>query len=234
MHRRIYAVGDIHGRADLLAALHEAILEDAAAADSDAQRVVVYVGDYVDRGLQSYEVIDLLLDEPLPGFDAVHLKGNHEDMLLRFLNEPAKGHLWLANGGDATLASYGVGDWRPPLDENLLADLSERLWEELPSSHLAFLEGLALSHVEGGYLFVHAGVRPGVPVMQQAAKDMMWIRDGFLSSRADHGHVVVHGHSTNYRPEERPNRIGIDTGAFATGHLTALVLDGTQRRFIST
>lgn len=231
---RVYAIGDIHGRADLLAQLHGAILEDAATADVGARLLVVYIGDYVDRGLQSRKVIDLLLDEPMPGFEAVHLKGNHEDMLLRFLDEPATGRLWLANGGDATLASYGVGNWSPPLDEAALEKLRVRLREALPPRHEAFLRALPHSHTEDDYLFVHAGVRPGAPPERQTAEDMMWIRKSFLDSRADHGHVVVHGHSINYQPEEHPNRIGIDTGAFATGRLTALVLDQTRRRYLST
>ncbi len=234
---RVYAIGDIHGRADLLARLHRAILADAAAVGSAAgaaRRLVVYIGDYVDRGLQSREVIDLLLDSALPGFEAVHLKGNHEDMLLRFLDDPAAGPLWLANGGDATLASYGIGAWRRPLDIDALGELSGRLARALPARHEAFLRGLVHAHEEGDYLFVHAGVRPGAPAAAQREEDMMWIRDDFLNSRADHGHVVVHGHSIHYEPEERPNRIGIDTGAFATGRLTCLVLEGATQRFIAT
>ncbi len=231
--RRIYAIGDIHGRADLLARLHETILADAHAA-GPAQCVVVYVGDYVDRGLHVREVIDLLLDSALPGFESVHIKGNHEDMMLLFLDDAAAGPLWLANGGDATLASYGVGGWRPPLDEEALDTLQARLREALPPRHEAFLRGLRTNHVEGDYLFVHAGLRPGVPLDRQTEHDLLWIREEFLGSRADHGKIVVHGHSINYQPEEFVNRIGIDTGAFATGHLTCLVLDGTQRWILAT
>ncbi|MEN8197815.1 MAG: metallophosphoesterase, partial [Pseudomonadota bacterium] len=233
---RIYAVGDIHGRADLLARLHRAILADAAAVGSAAgaaRRLVVYIGDYVDRGLQSREVIDLLLDSALPGFEAVHLKGNHEDMMLRFLADAAQGPFWLANGGYATLASYGVGAPPPPHDAAVLEDLRHRLEAALPPRHRDFLGSLALSHAEGDYLFVHAGVRPGAPAAAQREEDMMWIRDDFLDSRADHGQIVVHGHSINHQPEQRPNRIGIDTGAFTTGHLTCLVLDGAMQRFIA-
>jgi len=236
---RIYAVGDIHGRADLLARLHRAILADAAgevggAGPGPARRLVVYIGDYVDRGLQSREVIDLLLDSPLPGFEAVHLKGNHEDMMLRFLADSAGGPPWLDNGGLATLASYGVGAPPPPHDAAVLEDLRHRLAAALPPRHREFLATLVPCHEEGDYLFVHAGIRPGAPAAAQRDEDMMWIRDDFLDSRADHGHVVVHGHSIHYQPEQRPNRIGIDTGAFTTGRLTCLVLEGATQRFIAT
>jgi serine/threonine protein phosphatase 1 len=252
---RVYAIGDIHGRADLLALLHAAILEDAAQAQSQtetgaggARRVAVYVGDYVDRGLHSREVIDLLLREKLPGFESVFLMGNHEDMMLRFLADAGAGPLWLANGGDATLVSYGVrGAADPSADGGgpsadgggneravRFESLRGALAAALPADHLAFLRALRPSHAEGDYLFVHAGVRPGVPVARQRREDLLWIRDEFLDSAADHGAVVVHGHSIAYQPERHANRIGIDTGAYVTGHLTALVLDGATQRFMST
>lgn len=230
---RVYAIGDIHGRADLLETLHAAILADADGAPGAVRRVAVYIGDYVDRGLHAREVIDLLLDAPLPGFESVHLKGNHEDMMLRFLADAAAGPPWFANGGEATLLSYGVGG-PPPRDAAMLEDVRLRLVAALPPRHLAFLEGLALSHREGGYLFVHAGLRPGVPATDQRDEDLMWIRDDFLESTADHGVIVVHGHSIAYEPERHANRIGIDTGAFTTGRLTSLVLDGESQRFMST
>ncbi len=231
--RRVYAIGDIHGRADLLARLRETIVADALAAGS-AQCVVIHVGDYVDRGFHAREVVDLLIDSALPDFESVHIKGNHEEMMLRFLDDPAAGPLWLANGGDVTLASYRVGGWRPPLDDEGLEVLRDRLRDALPPRHEAFLRGLPVSHVEGDYLFVHAGLRPGVPVENQTEQDMLWIREEFLDSRADHGKIVVHGHSINYQPEEHDNRIAIDTGAFATGHLTCLVLEGTERWILAT
>ncbi len=257
---RVYAIGDIHGRADLLALLHAAILEDAAQAEqatansadpkepsaggAAGRRVAVYVGDYVDRGLHSREVIDLLLDAPLPGFESVHLMGNHEDMMLGFLADAADGPMWLANGGDATLVSYGVrdpaaagGDSKGAAKagrEERFEGLREALAAALPAAHLAFLRALRPSHAEGDYLFVHAGVRPGVPVARQQTFDLLWIRREFLDSDQDHGAIVVHGHSIAFRPERHANRIAIDTGAYTTGHLTALVLDGESQRFMST
>ena len=231
--RRVYAVGDIHGRRDLLEALHDRILEDAA--DHAGSRfVVVYLGDYVDRGMQSREVVDLLLDEPLQGFETIHLKGNHEAFLLGFLEEPADGAGWLFNGGLQTLASYGLkpsatataGDGLPKLQAELLAALPER--------HLDFYAALKMWHVEGDYAFVHAGIRPGTPLESQTEQDLLWIRESFLDSRADHGKVVVHGHTITWEPEVRVNRIGIDTGAFASGVLTCLVLDGETREFLHT
>lgn len=231
---RVYAIGDIHGRADLLARLHETILEDAALAEGIERFLAVYIGDYIDRGLQSREVIEMLLDEPLRGFESVHLKGNHEDMLLRFLENPAAGPIWLANGGGGTLLSYGVGTSTQVWGAEALEQLRQRLSDAIPGRHLEFLKSLRLSYKIGDYMLVHAGIRPGRPVDDQDPSDLLWIREEFTASDEDHGKLIVHGHSVKYRPEERPNRIGIDTGAFATGRLTALVLEGQSRRFIQT
>jgi serine/threonine protein phosphatase 1 len=230
--KRIYAVGDIHGRRDLLDRLHRAIREDARRGDR-LDKLCVYVGDYVDRGADSRGVIETLLSAPLPGFRAVHLMGNHEDIMCRFLEDPSVAPLWIANGGDATLDSYGV-DWRGPVQVGKLDAVRDAFRAALPPAHLKFLRGLALSHAEGDYLFVHAGIRPGRAVTQQDPNDLLWIRDPFLSSDADHGAVVVHGHSISAEPELRDNRIGIDTGAFASGRLTGLVLEGSVRRFLHT
>lgn len=231
---RLYAIGDIHGRADLLVRLHEMILADAESAKGVERFLAVYIGDYIDRGLQSREVIDMLLDEPLRGFETVHLKGNHEDMLLRFLEKPAAGPIWLANGGDGTLLSYGVGISTPVRGAEMLGEVRQRLSDAIPVRHLEFLKSLRLSYKIGDYMLVHAGIRPGRPVDEQDPRDLLWIREDFTASGEDHGKVIVHGHSVNYRPEERANRIGIDTGAFATGRLTALVLEEADRRFIQT
>jgi serine/threonine protein phosphatase 1 len=231
---RVYAVGDVHGRLDLLVWLHELIAADVAA--SGAQRkVVVYLGDYVDRGPDSRGVIDLLMRKPLTGFEHIYLLGNHEDYLLQFLENAAVGPNWCTYGGSETLASYGV---RPPSSFTVRAGDFEiarlALAEKIPPAHVAFMRGLKLTHTEGGYLFVHAGVKPGVALAEQQAEDLLWIRNEFLDSAEDFGVCVVHGHTIVEAPEERSNRIGIDTGAFATGRLTALVLDGTERRFLQT
>jgi serine/threonine protein phosphatase 1 len=230
---RIYAVGDIHGRVDLLRAMHQLIHEDAYR--RQAQRnVVVYLGDYIDRGDDSRAVIDLLLDEPLPSFESIHLKGNHEDSMLRFLDDPSIGPSWLFYGGAQTLMSYGVRPPTPLTRPDELARAQRELRERLPMRHRRFLQALPLTHEEGDYLFVHAGLRPGLPLERQSAEDLLWIRDQFLLSDAEFGKIVVHGHSITPRPDVRRNRIGIDTGAFASGTLTCLVLEGTDWLFLQT
>ncbi len=230
---RVYAIGDIHGRADLLRNLHRLIAEDAAQAPED-EKIVVYLGDYIDRGLDSRGVIDLLLDAPPEGVAPVHLKGNHEATLLRFLEDPSVGEAWLTFGGAETLYSYGVARATFASDRHAIADAHRRLVETFPERHRTFLEGLKTTHRIGDYLFVHAGIRPGVPLDEQDEDDLLWIRDPFLYSNADHGCIVVHGHSIRREVEFRPNRIGIDTGAFATGVLTALVLTDSRRTLLQT
>ena len=168
------------------------------------------------------------------GMDPIHLKGNHEDFLLRFLEDATIGPVWLNNGGTATLVSYGVGLGDGVHLEDRVLHAQAGLSAALPRAHKTFLEGLALMHEEGDYVFVHAGIRPGVPLERQAPLDLMWIREEFLASRATHPKVVVHGHSITFTPETKPNRIGIDTGAYATGTLTALVLERTKRDFLHT
>jgi serine/threonine protein phosphatase 1 len=228
---RVYAIGDIHGCAVLLRKLRALILEDAAS-HAAGRNVIVYLGDYIDRGPDSRAVIDMLANEPLPGFESVFLRGNHEETLLQFLNDPGVASGWLGYGADATLYSYGV---RPPdcADDDDLLAAQASLSERLPPSHLAFLRDSKMMHIEGDYAFVHAGVRENVPLDRQTPDDMLWIRDAFLRSDADFGKIVVHGHSISESPVVRRNRIGIDTGAFATGTLTCLALEGESRRFLS-
>lgn len=231
--RRVYAIGDIHGRIDLLRQLHRRMHEDAAAAPG-VDKVVVYLGDYVDRGPGSFAVVDLLLHEPLAGFEAVHLRGNHEDLLLRFYADGTAAATWFMNGGVATLESYGVDV------SDLLSDIAAptTMWRRfrrlLPPTHLDFFRRLKTRHEEGDYLFVHAGVRPGVALADQREADLLWIRGDFLDSDEDFGKVVVHGHSISAEPEVRANRIGIDTGAFYSDRLTCLVIEGETRRFLAT
>ena len=230
----VYAIGDIHGRADLLRPLL-AMIEEDAAHQGTARNVLIPLGDYVDRGADSRGVIDLLMDPPLPGFETICLMGNHEDMMLTFLDEAQAAEGWLMSGGQTTLESYGV----PVSADSDPRALQNALYANLPAAHLAFLRGLAPCHIEGDFLFVHAGVRPGVPIAAQDPHDLAWIRDGFLRSKKDHGKVVVHGHSVTFEPmvfpdRPRPVRIGIDTGAYLTGSLTCLAITGTERRWLRT
>lgn len=230
--QRIYAIGDIHGRVDLLRELHAMILADAASAPPD--RIVVYLGDYVDRGPDSRGVLDVLVNEQLPGFRSIHLVGNHEAVLLQFLHDAEIARDWLNFGGEATLASYGV---RLDPRHYSVADLvraKDELTRLLPGEHLSFLRRLKLNHWGGDYFFVHAGVRPGVPLERQDGNDQIWIRDQFLFSEENFGRIVVHGHTPDVAVQSRRNRIGIDTGAYFTGRLTAVVLEGETRRFLST
>jgi serine/threonine protein phosphatase 1 len=229
---RLYAVGDVHGRADLLRRLHEMIVEDARGTPHPKKRVV-YLGDYIDRGPDSRGVLDILIDAPLLGFERVHLEGNHEHAMLDFLVDIRIGPMWLDNGGDATLESYGVPIPNPEDSADLLR-AQRLLAANLPESHRAFLRNLELAHSAGDYFFVHAGVRPGTPLDRQEREDLLWIREPFLRSRAAFGKIVVHGHSISREPELCDNRIGIDTGAFASGHLTCLVLADTSRSLLQT
>ena len=231
---RVYAIGDIHGRIDLLRILHGQILADSSSLSPNIKNFVVYLGDYVDRGLESREVIDFLIDQPLPGFESIYLRGNHEEALLKFLKDITIGPSWFRIGGDATVYSYGV---RIPLDvapDQRFAYISKCLSDAIPPNHQAFLSRLEQNWHIGDYLFVHAGVRPGRPLDEQTTEDLLWIRDEFLDSTADHGSIVVHGHSVTEEPEIRKNRIGIDTGAYTSNILTCLVLEGGEQRFLAT
>jgi len=229
--RRLYCVGDIHGRLDLLRELHQRIA--AGGEGFDGGRTLVYLGDYIDRGPQSRGVIDELLDRPLPGFETVHLLGNHEQTLLDFLEYPKQAAGWLIWGGRETLRSYGVTTGLDHMGDDMEL-LRDRFRANLPGRHLDFYRDMKLSYSAGDYLFVHAGIRPGVPLQEQRESDLLWIRNEFIDSGERHSHVVVHGHTISEEVEFRPNRIGIDTGAFYTGVLTALVLEGTEQRLIQT
>lgn len=232
-HRRIYAIGDIHGRLDLLDQLHSMILDDLSSAPAGTRSAVIYLGDYIDRGPDSRGVIDRLLWEPLAVSECIHLCGNHDDFILKFLEDPSVAPVWLRNGGDATLESYGVSVPEEE-DRTTLLRLRDALQDRLPEGHRDFIRRLPYSHAEGGYFFAHAGVRPGVPLEAQTPYDLMWIRGDFLESDADFGKVVVHGHTPTPTVTVKDNRIGIDTGAVWTGVLTAVVLEGNQHRFLAT
>jgi serine/threonine protein phosphatase 1 len=231
---RVYAVGDIHGRADLLRRLLRLIEADNARQPSAEVRLI-FLGDYVDRGPASREVIDILMERPAFADKVVRLRGNHEDAMLAFLDDPERSRIWLDWGGMATLASYGVTPRSDLPSGERLAHLSRRLGALMPAAHRIFLEGLPLQEVVGDYLFVHAGVNPLVPLDRQDPFDLTTIRSPFLEWGRPLGKVVVHGHTISLEgPEILSWRIGVDTGAYATGRLTALVLEGESRRVVTT
>lgn len=231
--RRLYAIGDIHGRLDLLAELLGLIERDLAARPN-ADNGLVYLGDYVDRGPDSRAVLDRLCGPPPAGLEPVFLKGNHEAMLLRFVECGQGGFNWLYNGGAATLLSYGLELPATAHGDAALASLQAPFAASLPAAHRAFLAGLRLWHREGDYLFVHAGIRPNVTLAEQSVEDLLWIREEFLEHDGPLEQVVVHGHTVARKAEIRRHRIGIDTGAYHTGRLTCLVLEGVERRFLAT
>ena len=178
-------------------------------------------------------MIDLLLEAPLQGFHTVHLLGNHEQTLLDFLQHPRAVASWLNFGGLATLRSYGISVGGEESKRDLYV-LRDQLESRLPPGHLDFFRAMELFHLAGSYCFVHAGIRPGIPLQEQRNEDLLWIREDFTYSKATHDHIVVHGHSINPEVEFLPNRIGIDTGAFHTGILTCLVLEDETQRLLQT
>jgi serine/threonine protein phosphatase 1 len=222
---RIYAFGDIHGRSDLLKELFAVI--DAHIAQNPVSRPIeVFLGDYIDRGPDSAQTLDLLLERGLFR-ETVFLKGNHEAFLMEVFRDPGKLEDWRQFGGLQTLMSYGLQPTLNP-DSAEQADLIRALTEVMPRDHLTFLEGLKPSFVCGDFFFVHAGVRPGIPLKEQQESDLLWIRNEFLDSDENFGKFIVHGHTPVQKPDIRPNRINIDTGAYATGNLTLLTIQGSR------
>ena len=223
--QRVYAIGDVHGCLERLEALHALIAEDLAARPV-GEAALVHLGDYVDRGPDSAGVVALLAaGVQLADVPTINLMGNHEHMMLAAVatGETDATDLWLANGGANSLLSWGVPRSAQPKE-----------WPSyLPMPHLVFLRDLAVHHAAGGYLFVHAGIRPGIPLERQSRHDQMWIREPFLSSKEPFGPVVVHGHTPRHEPVVRPNRIGIDTGAVMGGVLTCVVLEEDRLGFIT-
>jgi len=220
---RIYAIGDVHGRADLLEQMFSAI-DTTLVSHPVKNAVQVLLGDYIDRGPNSREVIDALIARE-HRHKMVYLKGNHEAFALRFLTDPSVLSAWKRVGGMNTLLSYGLQPPTPsgPAEQRKIA---EAFAAALPESHRQFLQNLRLSFTSGDFFFTHAGVRPGVPLTGQSEQDLLWIRDEFLLHEEDFGKVIVHGHTAVKEPDVRPNRINIDTGAFATGRLSCLMLQG--------
>lgn len=240
----LYAVGDIHGRMDLLTRLVELIDADAATLPASVKPQIVFLGDYIDRGLQSRDVIEYFVSGALDRFDPVYLLGNHEEALMRFLEEVSFGTQWTRFGGAETLYSYGLA---PPNSRASLhsheqmakaRDDWNRVWNEfrarLPSGHLSFLQSLKPYHIAGDYLFVHAGLRPGLRLNEQSQRDMLWIREEFLDAPEPFEHLIVHGHTPEDAIYHDGRRIGLDTGAFLTGRLSAARLFGTEVAFLHT
>jgi serine/threonine protein phosphatase 1 len=228
--KRVYAVGDIHGRLDLLNELMELVRADAKATSAAPQ--LVFLGDYVDRGPDSKGVLDRLIEIGQERPDAVFLKGNHEEAMLAFLTDPREYEDWLGWGGAETLESYGVSSpWTRECGD-IAADLADRL----PKSHVEFLESLKLTHTLGDYIFVHAGLKPGVALDAQEEDDLLWIRSEFHNMRRSQrpDKIVVHGHHAHSKPVDKGWRVCVDSGACFTGRLTALVIEGDGRRFLST
>ena len=230
--RRAYAIGDVHGRLDLLEQLLAAIERDV---ERRPQRktALVFLGDLIDRGPDSRGVIERLRNFRHERLKPIFLAGNHEEVLLRLLNGE-RGILpsWLKYGGAQCLESYGFDPAK--LDaRNERASLS-MIRDVIPQSHVSFIETFADTLRFGDYLFVHAGIRPGVDLSLQSQTDLRWIRSPFLEDQSDHGMIVVHGHTISNEVEIGPNRIGIDTGAYRTGRLSALALDGEERWLIDT
>lgn len=227
--QRIYAVGDVHGRADLLREVFARIDEDFRAYPTK-NPLQIFVGDYIDRGPQSREVIDLLIMRQQK-HEVVCLKGNHEALALQFLSDPGILSQWKSLGGDATLRSYGISSGRGE-DARSQRETALAFHQALSESHRSFMEGLRLSFTCGDFFFVHAGVRPRVPLDKQSPNDLLWIRDEFLFSEENFGKVIVHGHTPVGEPDIQHNRINIDTGAYATGRLTCVVLEGDRLRLL--
>ena len=229
----LYAIGDIHGCDAQFGALLAQIARHAAS-QPPARRIIVTLGDYVDRGPASKAVIERLFNWNDPDFELVALRGNHEHMMATALEDNDAFTHWLRYGGQETLVSYGVAPPRMVTDAEQVEASRTRFTEVFPAHHRAFLASTQLSFEAGGYVFVHAGLRPDVPLGQQSPEDLMWIREEFLNHDAPFPAFVVHGHTPAEAPDVRSNRIGIDTGAYITGNLTALALSGTQRHFLSS
>jgi serine/threonine protein phosphatase 1 len=223
---RVYVIGDVHGRADLLESMLAEIARHAGSSPPVARTKVVFVGDIIDRGPHSREALALLAEarDRLP--ELVTLLGNHEEMLLRSVDgDETALRGWMRHGGAETVASFGL----PPLAEDADAvPYISALRRAVPVEWIEWLETWPLTERSGDYFIVHAGVRRGVPLNRQARRDLLWARAGFVDNLHDHGSVIVHGHTISDGVELLANRIGIDTGAYCTGKLSAVCLDGTR------
>jgi serine/threonine protein phosphatase 1 len=228
---RIYAVGDIHGRIDLLDELLARIDADIALRPTE-RPLYVFLGDYIDRGSSSRETIDRLIEHGAMN-ESVFLKGNHELIAIKCLSDPDLFDQWMRLGGMETLISYGVSP-EALASGRKIAELQAAFHNTLPPAHFRFFRDLQSSFACGDFFFAHAGVRPNVELSRQRESDLLWIREEFLSSNEDFGKIVVHGHTPTLEVEVGPNRINIDTGAYATGLLTCLVIEDSSLSVIDT
>lgn len=219
----VYAVGDIHGCYELLKDMLAALAADTSVRARGRRPILVFLGDYVDRGPQSARVLDALVWlQRRTDLEIHYLKGNHEQALLEFLDVPARGGPWMSYGGAETLQAYGVAPPEPDAPPEAFFAARDELLERMPAAHLKFLIGLETMVTIGDYAFVHAGVRPGTPLEAQAEADLLWIRRGFVDQAGPFEKVIVHGHTwLSEQPQLSEHRLGLDTGAYATGVLTA-------------
>lgn len=227
----MYAIGDVHGRADLLDQIFAGIDADLDSRPADVP-IEILLGDYIDRGPASSKVLDRLIDRQ-HSHPTFCLKGNHEAYIMEFLKDPGIIDEWGRYGGLETLLSYGL---TPSLtfDPDEKERLANALKRVLPEKHRYFFDNLRTAFACGDFYFAHAGVRPGIPLARQSEEDLLWIREDFLLHEEPFEKVIVHGHTPVINPDIRPNRINIDTGAFATGRLTCLVLEGQTLAVIQT
>ncbi len=233
--RLVYAVGDIHGHLDLLDRLLLDITHNILAAPPAERPALVFVGDYIDRGPDSKGVIDRMIAlEASDAFECRFLKGNHEVSMMTFLEDPGHGPIWAEFGGVETLRSYGVTPPALRSDPKAWIAVRDAFAEAVPDEHLRFLARLELMAVYGDYVFVHAGLRPDTPLDRQTEQDLLWIRQEFLTAQRPFEKVVVHGHTPEEKPYLGPIRIGLDTGAYATGVLTAVRLQDETRVFLQS
>lgn len=227
---RLYAIGDVHGRLDLLEAMLAQIDAQLSLKPAKDWRIIL-LGDYIDRGPDSKGVLDLLCERRKDDPRLVILAGNHDTGLLGFLAHPSKQSLFAGHGGRETALSYGV---RADFSSEAMTELArDELLAAIPADHLALLGSLPRSVSFGDFLFCHAGIRPGVPLDEQDAEDLIWIRGEFLRHAGLHPKVIVHGHTPDHQPEVLPNRVNVDTMAYASGVLTALVIDGAEKQFLT-
>lgn len=227
---RLYAIGDVHGRLDLLAAMHARIAADIARDRPDDWRVV-HLGDYVDRGPASNGVIDWLITARERDPRHLVLAGNHDVGFLDFLGQPTAESLFVRYGGVETARSYGVR--LATDDDTALRSSHAALVEATPRSHVDFLRALAFSESFGDFFFCHAGIRPGIALDRQDRQDLIWIRDTFHGHAGLHPKVVVHGHTPHRLPEIEANRVNVDTLAWQSGRLTALVIEGAAKEILT-